>query len=452
MGNLSPAIHALALPTFRRFWMSTRTFRTWHAAALLPLVFAATTASAQGKVTSPKEFFGHNIGDDYFLPNYDQFLAYWKKIDGESNRMQSIEIGKSSEGRPQMAAIITAPENFKNIARYKEISMRLAKGEGLTDAQAKALAKEGKSVVWFDGGLHATEVLGANQLIETSYQLVSRNDEETQRILRDDIILAVHANPDGMQLGADWYMKDKDTVQRGMNIPRLYNKYAGHDDNRDSFMSNLAETKNINHLMFWEWHPQIMYNHHQTGPAGTVIFSPPFRDPFNYNFDPMIVMGLDMVGAAMHQRFLEEGKPGFTMRSGSNYSTWWNGGLRTIGYFQGIIGILTEAIGNPTPERIPFIPEQQLPRGDLPAPIAPQVWHFRQSIDYSVTANYSQFDLASRYRETFLYNKYLMAKHAIQWGSQDHWTISGKDVDAAAVALEGGATQAGAARGGRGAA
>ena len=152
-------------------------------------------------------------------------------------------------------------------------------------------------------------------------------------------------------------MKDKDTLQRNMNIPRLYNKYAGHDDNRDSFMSNLTETKNINHFMFWEWHPVIMYNHHQTGPAGTVMFSPPFRDPFNYNFDPMIVMGLDMVGAAMHQRFLEEGKPGFTMRSGSNYSTWWNGGLRTIGYFQGIIGILTEAIGNPTPERIPFIPD-----------------------------------------------------------------------------------------------
>ena len=111
----------------------------------------------------------------------------------------------------------------------------------------------------------------------------------------------------------------------------------------------------------------------------------------------MIVMGLDMVGAAMHQRFLEEGKPGFTMRSGSSYSTWWNGGLRTIGYFQGIIGILTEAIGNPTPTRIPFIPDQQLPRGDLPAPIAPQVWHFRQSIDYSMTANYAVLDFAQRY-------------------------------------------------------
>src|SRR3954468_14667396 len=428
--------------------MSTRIFRTWHAAALLPLVFAASPVSAQGHVTTPKEFFGHNIGDDYWLPNYDQFLAYWKKIDGESDRMQAVEIGKSSEGRPQMAAIITDPANFKMLQRYRDISLKLAKGEGLTDEQAHALAKEGKAVVWFDGGLHATEVLGANQLIETTYQLLSRNDEETRRILKDDIILAVHANPDGMQLVADWYMKDKDTLARGMNIPRLYNKYAGHDDNRDSFMSNLAETKNINHFMFWEWHPQIMYNHHQTGPAGTILFTPPFRDPFNYNFDPLIVTGLEMVGAAMHNRFLEEGKPGFTSRSGSNYSTWWNGGLRTIGYFQGIIGILTEAIGNPTPTRIPFIPEQQLPRNDIPAPIEPQVWHFRQSIDYSVTANYSIFDLGSRYRETLLYNKYIMAKNAIAKGNKDSWTISGHDIALAQDALNGGAQQAGAAAGG----
>jgi hypothetical protein len=438
--------------------MSTRIFRAWRA-AMLPIAFVAiaSTASAQGHVTTPKEFFGHNIGDDYFLPNYDQFIAYWHKIDGESDRMQSIEIGKSSEGRPQLAAIITAPENFKTLARYKDISMRLAKGEGLTDVQAKALAKEGKAVVWFDGGLHATEVLGANQLIETTYQLLTRNDDETKRILHDDIILAVHANPDGMQLVANWYMQEKDSLKRNMNIPLLYNKYAGHDDNRDSFMSNLSETKNINHLMFWDWHPVIMYNHHQTGPAGTVMFSPPFRDPFNYNLDPMIVIGLDQVGAAIHQRLLEENKPGFTMRSGSSYSTWWNGGLRTIGYFQGIIGILTETIGNPTPMRIPFIPEQELPRGDLPAPIAPQEWHFRQSIDYSVSANYAIFDLASRYRETLLYDKYLMAKHAIDKGSHDNWTISGKGIALAEAALRGGAQQAGAptsggrgARGGRG--
>jgi zinc carboxypeptidase len=443
--------------------MSMPAFCRWRTTATLPVVFAALVLASSppqalaqtpsaGHITTPKEFFGHNIGDDYWLPNYDQFMAYWHKVDAESDRMQVFEMGKTSEGRPQLAAIITSPENFKLLSHYKDISMRLAKGEGLTDEQAHAMAKEGKAVVWFDGGLHATEVLGANQLIETSFQLISRNDDETKRILHDDIILAVHANPDGMQLVANWYMKDADTLKRNMQIPLLYNKYAGHDDNRDSFMSNLSETKNINHLMFSEWHPVIMYNHHQAGPAGTIMFSPPFRDPFNYNFDPMIVIGLDEVGAAIHQRLLEHDMPGFTMRSGSNYSTWWNGGLRTIGYFQGIIGILTETIGNPTPERIPFIPEQQLPRGDLPAPATPGVFHFRTAIDYSVQANYAIFDLASRYRETLLYDKYLMAKHAIQEGNEDHWTISGKRIAEAEDALNAGAMQAGApsGRGGRG--
>ncbi len=73
----------------------------------------------------------------------------------------------------------------------------------------------------------------------------------------------------------------------------------------------------MNRVMYREWFPQIVYNHHQTGPAGTVLFCPPFRDPFNYNFDPLVINGIDAVGAAMIQRFLVEDKPGATIRSGA---------------------------------------------------------------------------------------------------------------------------------------
>jgi hypothetical protein len=406
--------------------MSQRRFRSGVllAAALL----LAANAAAQ-TVTSPKQHFGFSIGDDYQLATYDQFQAYWQKLDKESTRMQVVEIGKTEEGRPHLAAIITAPENFSKLDRYKQISQQLHRARGLTDEQARALAKEGKAVVWFDGGLHATEVVGAHQLIETVYTLVSRNDEETNRILRDVIVIAVHANPDGMQMVSKCYMQNQDPQQRRTCSPRLYEKYAGHDNNRDFYMSNTRESQNMNRMMYWEWLPQIMYNHHQSGPAGTVIFSPPFRDPFNYNFDPMIVTGLDMVGAAMHNRFLQEGKPGFTMRSGASYSTWWNGGLRTTAYFQNIIGLLTEIIGNPTPSQIPATMNMILPRGDLPAPIEPQEWKFRKSIDYSVTANYAVFDLASRYKDQFLFNIYRMGANQIERGSRDHWTISNEDME-----------------------
>jgi hypothetical protein len=413
--------------------------RARRAAFALALFTAAVTVpAAQTKapaVTSPKQFFGFNIGDDYRLATYDQFIEYWHKIDKESNRMQVVEIGKSEEGRPQLAAIITAPENFAKLDRYKQIAQQLHRARGISDEQARALAKEGKAVVWIDGGLHATEVVGAHQLIETTYQLVSRSDDETLRILRDVIIIAVHANPDGMQMVSKCYMQYDNPQDRRTCSPRLYNKYAGHDDNRDFYMSNLRESQNMNKLMYWEWLPQIMYNHHQAGPAGTVIFTPPFRDPFNYNFDPMIVTGVDTVGSVIHDRFLQEGKPGFTMRSGSSYSTWWNGGLRTTAYFQNIIGLLTEIIGNPTPMPIPPTVSQILPRADLPAPIEPQEWHFRQSIDYSVTANYAVLNYAARYKDELLFNIYKMGSNQIERGSHDHWTISNEDMTRLQAAL-----------------
>jgi hypothetical protein len=415
---------------------------TVRRATLLTAVLSATAVGAQtppaGKITTPKEFFGFNIGDDWKLANYDQFQEYWKKIDAESDRMRVEEIGKTAEGRPQLMAIVTSPENFKKLDRFKEIAKKLALAESLTDDEAHALARDGKAVVWIDGGLHATEVLGAHQLIETSYQLVSRNDPETLRILNDDIMLLVHVNPDGMQLVSNWYMKDADTLKRNMNIPRLYQKYIGHDDNRDFYILNQPETINDARIAYHEWFPQIVYNHHQTGPAGTVMFAPPFRDPFNFNFDPLIPVQLDLVAAAMHTRFEAEGKPGVTMRTGSSYSTWWNGGLRTLAYFHNMIGLLTETIGNPTPMEIPLVVRNQLPRADLPYPIAPQQWHFRQSIDYSITANWAVMDVASRYRETLLYNIYRMGKNSIERGSRDTWTTTPSELDSleAAVARE----------------
>jgi hypothetical protein len=400
------------------------------------LILAAGSALPQAKVTSPKEQLGFNIGDDYQLANYTQLLEYWKKLDAESDRLSVVDIGQTAEGRPMRMAIVTSPENHKKLARYKETGRRLALAEGLSSDEARRLAAEGKSVVWIDGGLHATEVLGAQQLIETVYQLVSGSDRETLRILDDVIVLATLVNPDGMELVSNWYMRNPEPARRSTSgLPRLYQKYIGHDNNRDFYMSNQPETEAINRVFYLEWFPQIVYNHHQTGPAGTVLFAPPFRDPFNYYCDPLVPMGIDLVGAAMHNRFVAENKPGATMRSGSNYSTWWNGGLRTTVYFHNMIGLLTETIGNPTPMQIPFVPANQLPRGDLPFPVPPQTWHFRQSIEYSLTANRAVLDLASRYREQLLFNIYRMGMNSIERGSRDNWTVRPKQIAALETAL-----------------
>ena len=399
--------------------------------AILSLsLFVVTIFAHAQNVPSPKSHFGFNIGDNYQLANYTQTEAYLQKLAAASNKMKLQSIGTTEEGRTQYMVIVSDPANLSKLAKYKSISQKMARAEGLTDADAKQLANEGKAVVWIDGGLHANEVLGIHQWIETLYQILSRNDDETKRILKSTIILFVHANPDGQELQSNWYMRHTDTLKRNTaNLPRLYQKYIGHDNNRDFYMTNMSESRNMSLQQYVEWMPQILYNHHQTGPAGTVVAGPPYRDPFNYVYDPLLITGIDQLGAVMSTRLNAENKPGYTMKSGSVYSTWWNGGLRTTAYYHNIVGLLTEMIGNPTPMKIPFVPSRLIPNSGTPFPIAPQKWYFRNSIDYSVSLNYAVLNYASRHKDELLMNIYTMGKNSINAGSKDYWTLSPNKVE-----------------------
>src|SRR3982751_1553122 len=129
----------------------------------LALVLSACSLHAQTspKVTSPKEALGFNVGDDYQVANYAQLVAWWKKLASESDRMKLVDIGPTAEGRRQYMAIVSSAENLKKLDRYKEISRKLALADGVTEQQARDLAREGKAVIWIDGGLHASESVGS---------------------------------------------------------------------------------------------------------------------------------------------------------------------------------------------------------------------------------------------------------------------------------------------------
>ena len=394
--------------------------------------FIGCQKAAPATITSPKAEFGFNIGDDYSLVNYTQMAAYFHKLDGESDRITVVENGKSSEGRPMLMAIVTSPENHAKLERYKEIARRLALAENLTDEQARALVTEGKSVVWIDGGLHASEIVNSQALGQQLYEMASRNDPETLRILRDDILLLSFANPDGMELVANWYMREKDPLKRSMgNLPVLYQKYIGHDNNRESLLANMPESASIGKVLYTEWFPQIMYNPHQSGPAGAVVFVGAMRDPSNPNLDPLLLTSSELVSAAIHSRLIAEGKPGAMSRSGASYQNWWNGGLRSTTIFHNQVGILSEITGGPTPMEIGLVPKTLIMGNDNPFPVGPQKdWHFITPISYVVSIGRAILDIASVNRENFLYNAYRMGKNEIDKGSSDHWTWSAHKVSA----------------------
>ena len=363
----------------------------------LASVQAATYQEKSQHLLSPRQAFGAAIGDDSFLATYTDLEWYWRRLGRDSDRMSIVDIGRTEEGRSQVMAVVTSPENQARLDHYRGIARRLALAKDLTDEDARALAAQGKAIVCITGGLHATEVLSAQQLIQIVYDLVSSNDPETERILRDVIVLVLHANPDGHELVARSYMSEPDPRRRSVTPPeRPYQKYIGHDNNRDFYMATQAETININRVLFRDWLPQIVYDHHQAPLKGAVMFAPPFSGPINPRIHPRVADGIDAIGAAIHRRFESEGKRGVVAGDAANYSMWWNGGLRTTPYFHNQLGILTETAGSPTP-------------GEGPP--------FRVAVDYSVSANRAVLDAAARAREQWLYGVYRMGRDAIEAGS-----------------------------------
>ena len=195
--------------------------------------------------------------------------------------------------------------------------------------------------MWIDSGLHATEVAPAQHSPLLAYKMLTDEGEEARRIRENVILMQVPViNPDGLDMVVDWYRKNLGTPYELAPLPMLYQKYAGHDNNRDWFMMNLQETRNVARLLFQEWFPQIVYNQHQAPAFPARIFVPPYAEPLNPNIPAPVMEGINSIGSAIKERLARENKPGVLSYHG--FDAWWNGGLRSAPAFHNMHGILTE--------------------------------------------------------------------------------------------------------------
>lgn len=376
-------------------------------------------------VPAPKDILGFAPGDDYKLADYQQVVSYFQALARSSDRLRLVEFGKSSMGKPMYLAVISAPENLKNLERYRQLSRRLALG-AVDPAEARRLSQEGKAIVWIDSGMHATEVAPAQHAPELAFRMLTQEDEETRRIRQNVILLQVPCiNPDGLDMVAHWYRQNLGTPHELARLPWLYQKYAGHDNNRDYFMLNLEETRHVSRLLFQEWFPQIVYNQHQTAPFPARIFIPPYAEPLNPRIPAAVSEGMTVIGAAMRERFAREGKPGAV--SFANFDSWWNGGLRGVPAFHNMHGILTETAGylyghprtydpKEFPERFAGGISTREPSIFYPSPWRGGKWGVRDAIEYMLTADFAILDLASARSGHFLYKAYETARAQIEAG------------------------------------
>ena len=416
-------------------------FLTKVCASVLVAVFLLNTTArtrAQVSVPTPESAIGFAPCTDYKLATYEQIETYFLALDAASNRIQVFEIGKTTEGRSQLMAAISSEANLQRLDHFKAISARLAKDKTLSADRARALATEGRAVVWIDFGLHSTEVAHAQTAPLLAYRAVTDESPEMHFIRNNVIFLLVpNMNPDGTTLVANWYMQHLGTPYQETAPPTLYQEYAGHDNNRDWFMFNLRETKNIARQLYEEWFPQIVYDHHQSAPFPARIFVPPFDDPMNPNIPPLVMRGINFIGEAITRRLEQEGKTGVISRL--NFDTWWNGGMRTAPYFHNMVGILTEtshASATPAkydPKSFPPVftdgrPTLQ-PTTHYPNPYQGGEWHLSDTCNYIQSASIAVLDVGAKRREEWLYDIHKMGQNAVAAGRGEVYVISKEQWD-----------------------
>ena len=401
----------------------------WFAGA--PGVVPPTILAAQALVPEPKDVFGFVPGDDYKLASHAEIVEYFRRLDAASDRVHVEEIGTSSLGKPMLLAFVSSEANLKNRARYKEIARRLALARGVSEPEARAMAKEGKAIVWIDGGLHATEVAHAQHTPELAWWLATSEEDEARRMRENAILLLMpNMNPDGLDIVRDWYYSNLGTPFETTGTPELYHHYIGHDNNRDWYMFTQTESKAVARQLYHEWFPQIVYNHHQSSPFPGRIWGPPMKDPVNPNLDPLVVSTINLIGEHMRKRFDEEEKPGYN--SGIVFDMWWNGSMRGAPDFHNMAGFLTETAlyryATPrcyAPEEIPDTFGERA--GHLPAktpttnytnPWLGGCWPLRQPVEYMLTASRATLDVASKLKEDFLFNIWRMGTRQIARGER----------------------------------
>ena len=380
----------------------------------------------QSAIPTPESVLGFQPGADYKLANYEQALAYFQKVAAAApDRVKLVEAGKSSQGRTYYFALVSSAENLRQVDHYREIARRLAHPEGLTDDEARRLAREGKAFVHVDGGLHSSEVAGPQHTPQLLYDLVSRADQPETKAWLDNVIVMLWPtiNPDGQSMVADYYMARVGTPNesQGMNLPRLYQEYVGHDNNRDAYMLNTIESR-VMEFTWRQWEPSIIYVQHQSSPFPTRIWLPPFAEPIAAHAPGLISSELNMIGMAIAQRLDSEGKVGAT-HMGTGYDAWYPGYIDYNPVFKNIPAFWTETQGTgPSPRT--SAPDQiqenmRRPQALYVSPWLGGTWRLRDAVEYMETASMATIEYASKYKDNLLYARYQSGRDQIARGRKE---------------------------------
>ena len=384
----------------------------------LLLCAAAALPAVSADVPTPESVLGFSVGEDRKLADWTQIVGYFQKLAAASPRVKVEDVGPTTEGNPFLVVTITSEANMARLEEIRRANLRLADPRTLSEDEARGLIDTGKAIVALNHGIHSTEVGASQTSMQTAYALATGQDADTLDILDKTVILMLPShNPDGTQKVVEWYRRSLGTPWEGGQIPFLYHKYTGHDNNRDWYMFTQVETQlTVKHL-YDRWRPQVVHDLHQMGARAARIFAPPYVDPWEPNVDPALIEAVNGIGSHIGACLTSEAKKGVVIHA--LYDAWTP--ARAYPHTHGGVRILTECASAKmaTPIEVGF---KDLEPGigydarqaswNFPAPWPGGTWRLRDIVDYQLSATRAVLEHAARNRAYWLRTFYEVNRRA----------------------------------------
>ncbi len=402
---------------------------------LLPAALSLSAA-----VPDPEVFFGFRMGADRKLAAWDRVVDFFTELGRQSDRVRTEVVGRSTEGRPFLVVTIADPKTLRRLDHYREIQARLADPRRTGPVEAEPIFLEGKAVVAITCSIHSTEVASTHTAIEFAHRMATAGDPKTRAILENVIFLMVPSlNPDGIEIVRKWYEETLGTPYEGTTPPELYQKYAGHDNNRDWYIFSQAETRVAIEKLHNAWHPQIVYDVHQQGPWASRMFIPPWMDPVDPNIDSVVVQLGNMIGMGMAADLTTAGKKGVVVNALYDYWT----PARHYQAYHGGMRILSESASARLASPIMVTPEQIVesgrgydPKGRSWNHLDPWLggeWKPRDIVEYQLIAWESCLYQAALRREDLLRAFYRIGQRAVERAQPYAFVVPGAQDDPGAA-------------------
>ncbi|HEX4949717.1 MAG TPA: M14 family zinc carboxypeptidase [Blastocatellia bacterium] len=384
---------------------------------------------ASDKVPNPAKILGYAIGTPNKLTYTKDMNRYYRELEKATPRVKVFTAPEKSElGREQLLVVVGDEATIANLAKYRDITAKLADPRRINDTDANKLIADGKAIYWASGAIHSSETGSPEMLMELAYRLAVEETPFMQAIRKNVIVMITPTlEVDGRDMMVDLYNWRK--ANEGKRAPSLlyWGKYVAHDNNRDSLGMALALTRN-QMATFLEYHPTILHDLHE---SQSFLYTSTGTGPYNAWLDPLVIDEWQSLAYHEIEEMTKRGVPGVWTHGfydgwAPNYMFYVANGHNSIGRFYE-----TQGNGGADTRMLTVSPGQSTREWFRPNPPLPRVnWSIRNNINLQQSGILLAMNYVSNNKDKFLNNFYLKSKRSVAKARTEGpaaWVLPGDD-------------------------